>query len=55
MRSASYVPGGVFVAVFSRRHDLTQDSLEFVDLKDEANDVQDTPSVACLDHVCNLF
>ena len=27
--------GGVFVAVFSRGLDLTQDSLEFVDLKDE--------------------
>jgi hypothetical protein len=34
--------GGVFVAVFSRRLDLTQDSLEFVDLKDESNDVRDS-------------
>ena len=37
--------------VFSRRLDLTQDSLEFVDLKDESNDVRDTLSVACLNHV----
>ena len=43
--------GGVFVAVFSGRLDLTQDSLEFVDLKDKSNDVRDTLSVACLDYV----